>query len=508
MSESQQISPQPKPKDYFSTDHLKGNLKQRSVRGGAITLFAQGSKFFLQISSMAVLGRLLTPNDYGLIGMVTPIIGFVELFKDLGLSTATIQREEINHQQVSTLFWINLVVSICISIIFATLAPAIAWFYKEPRLTEIVFVLSSIFLFGGLSIQHQALLKRRMQFGSIAKIEIISVVLGILAAIVAAWVGLGYWALVIMPLTKIIVIVIGTWIACSWRPGLPSKNANVRSMLVFGSNLTGFNCVNYFSRNLDNILIGQYWGAAELGLYSKAYQLVLLPIQQINTPINNVALPLLSRLQTEPKKYTHYYYKFVLSIVFLGMPIVAFTFAVTDKLILFVLGEQWLDAVPMFQFLAPAAFMGTFNLAGGWVYQSLGRTDRQLRMGLVLSTFDIAIFMISIRWGAIGVAAAYGLSRPFLWLPKLVYCYQNTPVKFKSLMIILARPTFASITAALGTMALDNFLLNNIQILAGLLIDGLFYSFLYLAIWSILPNGKQTLLGLFKLIKELKNHKK
>ena len=255
MSENQQISPQPKPKDYFSTEHLKGNLKQRSVRGGAITLFAQGSKFFLQISSMAVLGRLLTPNDYGLIGMVTPIIGFVELFKDLGLSTATIQREEINHQQVSTLFWINVVVSICISIIFASLAPAIAWFYKEPRLTEIVFVLSSIFLFGGLSIQHQALLKRRMQFGSIAKIEIISVILGVFVAIAAAWVGLGYWALVIMPLTKIIVIVIGTWIACSWRPGLPSKNANVRSMLAFGSNLTFTDFLEDINRpELKNIL--------------------------------------------------------------------------------------------------------------------------------------------------------------------------------------------------------------------------------------------------------------
>lgn len=504
MSQRQKISLKHQRNDYFITEHLEATLKQRSVRGGAITIFAQGSKFLLQLGSMAILGRLLTPNDYGLIGMVIPIIGFVELFKDLGLSTATIQRDKINHQQVSTLFWINLIVSCSISLVFAALAPLIAWFYKEPRLLGIVLVLSSIFVVSGSSIQHQALLKRKMQFGSIAKIEIISVLLGVLTAIVAAYFGLGYWALVIMPLTKIFVVAIGTWNVCTWRPGLPSRDSQVNSMLAFGGNLTGFNCINYFSRSLDNILIGQYWGAEELGFYSKAYQLVLLPIQQINLPINNVALPLLSRLQTEPQKYARYYYKSVLLIVFLGMPMVAFTFAVTDKLILFVLGEQWLDIVTMFRFLAPAAFMGTFNLADGWVYQSLGRTDRQLRIGLVISTIDIIIFLISVRWGGLGVAAAYGLSRPFIWLPKLFYCYHNTPLKFSTLAVTLAKPTLASIAAALVTMALDSLLLSNIQLLLALLIDGLVYSVLYLGFWSIMPNGRQTLIELLKAVKDLK----
>lgn len=497
-----------KSQDYFNTEHLQKTLKQRSVRGGAITIAAQGSKFVLQIGSMAILGRLLSPSDYGLIGMVTPMIGFVLLFKDLGLSTATIQREEINHQQVSTLFWINIGFSCLVTIIFAALAPVIVWFYQEPRLLDIVLVLSSIFLFGGIGIQHQALLKRKMLFGSIAKVEIISVLVGTLVAIAAAWFGLGYWALVIMPLTKVVVTGIGSWIVCSWRPGLPRKDSQVGSMLAFGGNLTGFNCINYFSRNLDNILIGQYWGAGQLGLYAKAYQLVLLPIQQINLPINSVALPLLSRLQTQPEKYAHYYYKFILTIVFLGMPIVAFTFAVTDKLILFVLGEQWIDAVPIFQYLVPAAFIGTFNFADGWVYQSLGRTDRQLRSGLVISTIDIIIFVLSIRWGAIGVAAAYGLSRPIVWLPRLVYCYHNTPLKIKTLAETLFKPTFASIAAALCVMILDNFVLNNTQLLLALVIDGLVYGILYLAFWSILPNGRKTLIELFEVLKELKKSKK
>ncbi|MEM8723726.1 MAG: lipopolysaccharide biosynthesis protein [Cyanobacteria bacterium P01_G01_bin.39] len=493
---------------YFDNLNLQQDLKGRSVRGGAITILSQGSKFVLQLGSTALLARLLTPNDYGLIGMATPIIGFVQLFKDLGLATATIQREEINHQQVSTLFWINLVVSGLISILFAALAPVVAWFYQEPRLLTIVLVLSSIFLFGGLSVQHQALLKRQMQFASIAKIEIISVLAGILAAIGAGRYGLGYWALVIMQLVTAIVNTVVTWIICRWRPGLPRRNAKIASMLAFGGNLTGFNCINYFSRNLDNILIGQYWGSGQLGLYSKAYQLVLLPIQQINAPINSVALPLLSRVQSDIQKYTNYYYKFVLAIVFLGMPIVAFSFAITDKLILLVLGEQWLEAVAIFRYLVPAAFMGTFNLASAWVYQSLGRTDRQLRIGVVMSTLDIIIFLVSVRWGAVGVAAAYGLSRPFIWFPRFIYCYQSTPLKLKHLAVTLARPALASIVAAGLIMLLDSTFLASTSILLALLIDSIAYGFLYLGIWAILPQGRQTLWDLFRLTQEFKKFKK
>ena len=491
-------------REYFSNQNLTTDLKRRSVRGGAVTVLAQGSKFVIQLGSTALLARLLTPNDYGLIGMATPMIGFVQLFKDLGLSTATIQRDEINHRQVSTLFWINLVVSIFISLIFAALAPVAARFYREPRMFQIVLALSTIFIFGGLSVQHRALLKRQMRFGKIAKIEIISVMSGIVAAIITAYYGWGYWALVTMQIMTAIVDTLITWIVCSWRPGLPSREAEVKSMLAFGGNLTGFNCINYFSRNLDNILIGQYWGEGQLGLYSKAYQLVLLPIQQINTPVNSVALPLLSRVQGDRVKYTNYYYKFVLAIVFLGMPIVAFSFAVTDKLILLVLGEQWLDAVPIFQFLIPAAFMGTFNLASAWVYQSLGRTNLQLRIGVVMSTLDIIIFLVSIRWGAIGVAAAYGLSRPFVWFPRFIYCYKDTPLKLSQLAITLARPTFASIAAALLIMLLDSTFLANTSMWLALIIDSVAYGLAYLAIWALLPRGKQTLLELFRLINEVR----
>ncbi|MDJ0774511.1 MAG: lipopolysaccharide biosynthesis protein [Mastigocoleus sp. MO_167.B18] len=502
------ISSEDKNDIYFRTDHLKKDLKGRSVRGGAITIAAQGSKFVLRMGSTVFLARLLAPEDYGLIGMATVIIGFVNLFKDLGLSAATIQKSEINHKQVSTLFWINLAISCFVGLLVAVSAPVVAWFYNEPRLAKITLVLASSFIFGGLTVQHQALLKRQMQFTTLAKIDIISMLVGLVTGVIAAWYGLSYWALVLMQIASAITNAVGVWITCGWRPGAPIKGSGVGSMLAFGGNLTGFRVFNYFSRNLDNVLIGRYWGSQELGLYAKAYQLVLLPIQQINNPVNSVALPALSSLQNEPEKYCRYYYKAILLITTLGMPIVGFMFASADKVILLMLGQQWLGVVPLFQFLMPAAFMGTFSVATGWVYQSLGRTDRQFRIGIVTSTLNSIIFLISVRWGAIGVAAAYGLSRPIIWIPIIIYCYRGTPLQIIKLLKTLYIPTFASIGSAILLIGINQLLLNGISLGIGLLIDVVLYGALYIAIWTILPNGKTTLLEMLKMLREIKKKKK
>lgn len=506
MSKQNDRSSPTKYQNYFNTAHLKANLKQRSVRGGAVTLAAQGSKFILKFGSTAVLARLLAPEDYGLIGMATVVIGFVEYFKDLGLSAATIQRREINHQQISTLFWINVLISCLVALIVASLAPAIAIFYHEPRLREITFGLSINFIFGGLTVQHQALLRRQMQFTSLAKIEIFSMFVGVLTAVIAAYFGLNYWALVLMLMVTSMSNAAGVWLACSWRPGLPRRNSGVGSMLAYGGNLTGFGLVNYFSRNLDNVLIGRRWGSEQLGLYAQAYKLLLLPIQQINNPINSVALPTLSSLQTEPQKYSRYYYKAILLITTLGMPIVGLMFASADKVILLMLGQKWLGAVPLFQFLMPAAFVGTFNVAAGWVYQSLGRTDRQFRIGIVMAMINTMLFTVSVRWGAIGVAMAYGFSQPILMILTINYCYWGTPLKVMDFAKTIARPAFAAIGAAVMLMGITHYILpHNENLLLSLLIDCLLYGLLYLTIWLILPGGKQTLLEILEIAKVLKS---
>lgn len=504
MSKQNQSSVSNQSREYFSNDNLKADLKKRSVRGGAVTIAAQASKFILQMGSTVILARLLLPEDYGLIGMVTVAIGFAKLFKDLGLANATIQKAEINHQQVSTLFWINFAISCLTAVIVVALAPVASWFYQESRLTGITIALASTFIFGGLTVQHQALLRRQMHFTDLAKIEIVSTLSGVMVAIIAAWYGLGYWALVLMQIVTTAGNALGVWLACSWRPGMPVKGSGIKSMLAFGGNLTGFNLVNYFSRNLDNILIGRYWGSQQLGLYAKAYQLVLLPVQQINAPITNVALPALSSLQNDPPKYRRYYYKAMLLISTLGMPLIGFLFASADKAILLVLGEQWLEVVPIFQFLLPAAFNATIGIGLSWAYQSLGLVNRQLRWGLVSSAINVILFLIGVRWGALGVAAVYGLSRPIFLIAGFAYCYHQTPLKLTKLISTLCPPALASTGAALIVCNTNLLSYLRINTLVSLLIDLGLYSVFYLLIWIMIPNGRSILREMLQLAKVLK----
>ncbi len=492
-------------KALFDTQHLEADLKGRTLRGGTVTLASQGFRFALQMGSTVVLARLLTPADYGLVGMTSVVTGFIELFRDLGLSEATVQHATINHRQVSTLFWLNGLVGFALMLGVIALAPLAARFYQEPQVAGIMSALSINFLISSTAVQHAALLKRQMKFTVLAMLNILSMALGVLVAVGSAYMGAGYWALVLMYLTSVLTYSAGCWATCRWRPGRPDFNSNIGSMLRFGGNLTGFNVVNYLARNLDNLLIGRVWGSGELGLYAKAYQLILLPINQINAPITNVAMPALSRLQADPQKYRRYYYKAVLLISAVGMPIIGFLFAASREIILLILGSQWLGAVPIFQVLMPAAFIGTFNVATGWAYQSLGRTDRQFRWGLISSGIKVLVFLISIRWGALGMAIGYSASEVVLLIPRLMYCYRGTFLSTLSLVKALVYPFTASIIPAFFIFfASSSFDAFNQSSGVTTLLKATAFAASYFALWVLLPGGGSILKEVLGLLRQIK----
>lgn len=439
---------------YFRTDHLKADLKRRSVRGGAVTLVAQACKFLLNIGSTIILARLLTPQDYGLIGMVAVVTGFVELFKDMGLSMATVQKAEIDHQQVSTLFWINTAVSSALMVVTAASGPLLAWFYDEPRLTWITIAMGSGLIFSGLTSQHQALLSRQMRFSTLAAIDLASMLLGIVVGIVSAWYDLGYWALVWMQLAGRITNAAGVWLMCGWRPGLPVKQSGVRSMLAFGGNLTGFTVLNYFARNLDNLLIGKYWGAQELGLYAKAYQLLLLPIQQINAPVSAVALPTLSRLVDSPEKYRQTYLRILEKVTMLTMPGAVFTIATSDWLIWLLLGPQWTGASLIFALLGITALVQPVSNTIGWLFTTEGRTWQLLQWGFINGVMAIIAIVGGLPWGAVGVAASYAITGLLIRTPLLFWWVsRGGAVRTSDFYRTMAPSAYASVGALLALLA-------------------------------------------------------
>lgn len=482
--------------NFFDTEYLKADLKGRSVRGGAVTMAAQGLKFFLQMGSTVVLARLLTPQDFGLIAMVTAVTGFVVMFKDMGLSMATVQKAEINHGQISTLFWINVALSLGVMLVIAALAPVIAWFYGEPRLTWITLALASAFIFGGLTVQHQALLRRQMCFGSLALIQIISMSVGIVAAIISAWYGVGYWALVIMQLATAIAGSIGVWVVCGWRPGLPVRRSGVRKMLAFGGNLTGFSVINYFARNSDKILVGRFCGSGTLGLYSKAYSLLMLPISQIRGPLTSVAMPALSRIQGDPKRYTSYYTKLILLLSFISMPLIVFLAICSRSIIHLLLGEQWLGASHIFQILAITAFIQPVWSTVGLVLISLGQSGRFLKFGIFNSLVVVTSFVVGIRWGAVGVASAYAVANYLIFFPSLWYCFRLTPISIVAFLKAIARPAIASLVMAFATFLANCLLVRQPDTV---FISGCFLVSLsvYLLVWCLMPGGMQVLRDLY-----------
>jgi len=436
---------------HFSTDRLKANLGERTARGGAVTVISQGFKFIASIAATVVLARLLRPADYGLIGMVAVVTGFVTMFKDLGLSAATVQREEITHAQVSTLFWVNVALSIGVAALTAAIAPAVAWFYGEPRLTAITLAYCVGFLCGGLTVQHEALLRRQMRFGVLATAEIAALLASIAATVLLAWYGAGYWSLVGGHLTLSLVYMIGVWVACGWMPGAPVRGSGVRSMLAFGGNLTGFSVVNYFGANLDNLLVGRFWGAQQLGFYAKSYQLLLLPIDQINSPVAGVSIPALSRLTDAPERYRGAYLRILEKLTIITMPLAAFMIVTSDWLVRLVLGPQWDATARIFMILGFAAFILPVLNSTGWLFMTQARTREMFHWGFVDVTMKVLSVVAGLPWGATGVAVGVVI-RMYVQAPLLFwYVGRRGPVSAGDFYRAIG-PTALAFVCTLGAL--------------------------------------------------------
>ena len=400
---------QPQISDALSTDHLHADLKGRSVRGGLLTLISQGSQFVLQTVSTVALARLLVPADFGLVAMVTAVTGLASAFADFGLSEATIQRKEITHEQVSTLFWINMGIGLLLTLVTAGAGPILAKFYREPRLVAIALLSSLNFLIGGLRVQPNALLRRQMRFSALAFRDILANVVGVPVAIVMAWRGAGYWALVALPLTVNLTQMTASWLLVRWRPGLPRRDSQVGSMLVFGGNVSLSYLIFNLNRSFDSVLIGRYWGAAPLGLYSRAYNLLMLPVRQLSAPAGNVAIPAFSRLQDDPERFARYYLRAVGLIVWIIAPIFGFLFVSARPVIVLVLGAKWADAAPVFQILVISALAQLFMESTLWLFISRGQSSRLLKLLLIISPIIVCSFAIGLPFGIKGVALSGSL---------------------------------------------------------------------------------------------------
>lgn len=437
---------------WLETSHLKQDLKSHSISGGFNTVAGQILSFGVNILSTIVLARLLLPGDYGLVAMVTTITGFIIVFKDLGLSAAVIQAKELNQDQVTSIFWISVAVSFFIALLVSLLAPLLVVFYKEERLLNMTLVFAVSIFITGFSLQHNALMKRQMKFKVLSRIQILSTIGSILTGVFLAWRGFGYWSIVVISVSNPIYSTIALWFVCDWRPDFSFNSRGIKSLVSFGAGLTGFDLVNYFSRNMDNVLIGKFSGSSALGMYSKAYQLLLLPITQLRDPLNAVALPALSNLQNDKWKYNHFFCRYLFTLAFFSMPIVVYFAVFSHEIIFIVLGEKWITASSIFKLLAIAAFIQPVASTQGLLLITTGKAKKYFYLGIINSTLVVAGFCIGINWGTTGIAISYAIVTYVLFIPLLIYSLKNSPLSVLQFLKEIVLPALFALISGVGML--------------------------------------------------------
>ena len=428
------------------------DLKGKTVRGALISTFSQCANFVLRIGSMMVLARILAPTDFGLVSMVTACTGFLSLFRDAGLSMATVQRASISREQISMLFWVNLVFGGVLAALCAAVAPFLTRFYHEPRLFWMTVVIGTSFIFNGAAAQHRATLQREMRFAVLAIIDVASIAVSIALAIGMAMAGQGYWALVGMVVCPNAVSLLGAWAAAGWIPIAPRRGTDVISMLKYGGTVTLINLVSYVGCNTDKVLLGRFWGAEVLGIYGRAYQLINLPIDNLNSTIGLVAFPALSRLQNNPKGLRNYFLKGYGLFLSLVLPITMSCALFAEDIIRIFLGPKWDATAPLFRLLAPTIFSFALINPLSWLMLATGRAKRSFKIALAITPCLIIAYAVGLRYGSTGVAAGYSVALALWVIPTIFWATRGTPVTGVDILKAVARPLLSILIGAGATL--------------------------------------------------------
>lgn len=398
--------------DYFTADAARHDLKQKTVRGGVAIGLAQVASIAIQLISIPILSRLLDPEAFGIVAAAMLFTGFAQLFIDAGLSAATVQRPDLRHEQSSNLFWFAAAIGGLLALITLISAPLVGMGLEKPAVGNAMAALSLTFLLSGLTVQHTALMRRVLRFSTLSIIRVSCIMITQSVTIYLAWRWHSYWALVVGQIVQGSYTLATSWIACRWRPSLPSRGVGTRGLLKFGANLSGARLVNYVARRMDQLVVAGSLGTEFLGFYERATRLWAVPIENINNPLTSVLLPALSRLVDNREKYRRTYLTALSLVLSIGFPIVAFATIDADRLVPLVLGPGWSTSVPIFQALAPAAFGSVFSSVFSWVHVSQGQGGTQLRWQTIASVLMLTAVLIGGWFGsAISIALAYSTAR-------------------------------------------------------------------------------------------------
>ena len=426
-------------------------LRRSAVRGAGIAIAGQGANFAVQIGSVMILARLLTPADFGIVTMVTT---FSLLFRSFGMNgfmELIMQREELTDSLASNLFWIELGMGAILTLAFASSGHLLALFYHDLAVARVTEGMSLTIGIGCVGWIHMGLLQRAMQFRSTAIINFVGQVTLVIASIALAIAGWHYWALVWGIVTQSVVVAAGAWLMCRWIPRRPRSVAGTGSGLKFAMSVYSHFAFSYSTRNTDNLLVGWRFGAQSLGFYKKAYDLFVLPETQLLAPLSAVVVSTLSRVNGNREQFQRYFLRTIEVLALVGMGVGADFALVGKDLIRFLLGPGWEEAGRIFALFGPGIGVMLLYYTHGWVHLSIGRPERWFRWGLMEFVCTATLFLLALRWGPSGIALAWTFSFFLLMFPGFWYAGKPIGLGIGPIFAVIWKFFAASFVAGLGT---------------------------------------------------------
>lgn len=417
----------------------------------------------MQIGTTICLARVLVPEDFGLVAMVSALTGFANVLMDLGTRDAAVQRSQITQEELSTLFWLTTGLGALFTSLVLGAAPLIGEFYQEDRLVRIAQFWGLTFVFTALSCQHTVLLRRRLMFQKLALIEVTANVFGAAVAIAMALFGHGYWALVSRPLVTACVMLILIWSNCHWVPGLPGFSKGTKEILKFGMNITGFTITDYVARSADRVGLGYTVGARELGYYHNAATVYDHSLAGVAIPLHTVAAATLSKLKDNVDELRKAWSTALSSLAFFAMPAFVLLALIGSDLIVLLLGQKWAGTAGILTVYALRGPAHVVERTLGWLHVAAGRADRWMRWGVLSCALQVMAILCGLPFGAMGVTISYTICIYLLFVPAIVYAGQPLQIGFRHLMRAIGPQLIGAFVAAVAGFMLRMYYLSDVS---------------------------------------------
>jgi O-antigen/teichoic acid export membrane protein len=386
------------------------DLRRRALKGLA---WSGGSQVVSLVGRTVVaitLARLLAPDDYGLAALVLVFASLVLVFADLALGAAIIQRPVLTEDDRSTAFWLSAATGLAFMLLGVAAAQPLAYFYGRAEVAPLCMALSTTFFIGSLGTTQEALLVREMDFGSLERRSMVATIIAAVVGITVAVTTRSPWAIITQQIAETMVSTTLLWKFSPWRPSLRFSRRSLREMGGFSSFLVGHRLLYYAHRNADNLLIGKFVGAAALGAYTLAYNIMLFPFTRIAGSVQKVLGPAFARMQNDKPRLADSWIRAVRLLATAAVPLLFGIAVVAPDFVAVVLGSKWAQTAPILQVLAWVGLIQSLQSLNTDVLQALGLASRVFRFTIIFTTSHLVAFVVGLHWGVIGVAAGYAIS--------------------------------------------------------------------------------------------------